>query len=289
MKPYTNPYIKGALIILLIISSFEMSYEFYEIVRFIFTSAFVWLSVNEKRNSKFGWSFLFGTLAVLFNPFFTIKVGAEIWRVVDLSVAFILFINLIESFIGFRQIMLTLYAFNYKKLFNTLSTKKNIRFYKSLILIAITFLTIFSAYKRYQQVQEKNRIRTESILKKHYADSVYRVQLLKRRERDSVIRIQRNKDITRRSFNQVIFCTEKKALESFKDYMQFNHPTWEFVTKPRIKKTSECTFRISVVLRNSDFDLLLQKETLIVDIEFVKEEFYEKYNFNLIQEPNLFK
>jgi len=61
-------------------------YGFFTLLRFVvFTSsAYVAWMVYEAKNEKLVW--IFGFLAVLFNPFIVIHLNREIWSVIDLIV-----------------------------------------------------------------------------------------------------------------------------------------------------------------------------------------------------------
>lgn len=69
-------------------------YSYYTLLRVITTAtcvlgifcAFEW----ERKN----WAWIFGCLAVLFNPIFPVALGREIWSIVDVAVAVFLLISI---------------------------------------------------------------------------------------------------------------------------------------------------------------------------------------------------
>lgn len=72
------------LIILLLVCLLDMPYAYYQIVRFIGLVGFGYLSYLNKGNDKF---FIFGALGLLFQPFFKISLGRDIWNIVDVLVS----------------------------------------------------------------------------------------------------------------------------------------------------------------------------------------------------------
>lgn len=69
-------------------------YGFYTLLRFVIfaISAYVaWMSYEVKKEK---WVWIFGFLAVLFNPFIVIHFDREIWSVIDLIVGVFMIISL---------------------------------------------------------------------------------------------------------------------------------------------------------------------------------------------------
>lgn len=64
-----------------------MPYGYYQIVRFIGMAAFIWMAFEyyQEKNEKLAYTF--GTLALLFLPFFKVALGRVGWNVVDVVVA----------------------------------------------------------------------------------------------------------------------------------------------------------------------------------------------------------
>jgi len=87
--------IKVTLSILLFVCLLDMSYGYYQLVRFISLVAFVILgysAIEEKRNVE---AIIFFALAVLFQPVFKIALGRTIWNVVDVVVGVGLIVSII--------------------------------------------------------------------------------------------------------------------------------------------------------------------------------------------------
>ena len=63
-----------------------MPYGYYEFVRFAGLVGFAILAYQANDQGKQGEVVLFGALALLFQPFFKISLGREIWNIVDVVV-----------------------------------------------------------------------------------------------------------------------------------------------------------------------------------------------------------
>ncbi len=68
-------------------------YGFFTLLRFVVfaSSAYVAWMAYEAQKEK--WVWIFGFLAVLFNPFIVIHLNREIWSVIDLIVAVFMIIS----------------------------------------------------------------------------------------------------------------------------------------------------------------------------------------------------
>ena len=78
--------IKFFLAILFFICLADMPYGYYEFVRFAGLVGFAILAFQANEEGKKGESVLYGALALLFQPFFKIALGREIWNIVDVVV-----------------------------------------------------------------------------------------------------------------------------------------------------------------------------------------------------------
>jgi len=63
-----------------------MPYGFYQFVRFIGLIGFVILAYQANEQGKQVEMFIYGALAILFQPFIKITLGREIWNIVDVIV-----------------------------------------------------------------------------------------------------------------------------------------------------------------------------------------------------------
>jgi len=68
-------------------------YRFFTLLRFVVfaISAYVaWMSYEAKKEK---WVWIFGFIAVLFNPFIPIYLNRKIWRIIDLAVGVFMIIS----------------------------------------------------------------------------------------------------------------------------------------------------------------------------------------------------
>jgi hypothetical protein len=63
-----------------------MPYGFYQLVRFMALVGFGYLAFQANKAGKENEMFIYGALAILFQPFFKIPLGRELWNVVDVIV-----------------------------------------------------------------------------------------------------------------------------------------------------------------------------------------------------------
>ena len=53
-----------------------------------------YLAYEEKRNT---WAWIFGIIAILFNPVIPFTFAKETWQVIDIATAIVIFINVIKN------------------------------------------------------------------------------------------------------------------------------------------------------------------------------------------------
>ena len=78
--------LKIILAVLLFICLLDMPYGYYQLVRFIAMAGFAYFAFIsfERKESTAG--FIFVLLALLFQPFFKVALGREIWNIVDVII-----------------------------------------------------------------------------------------------------------------------------------------------------------------------------------------------------------
>ena len=64
-----------------------MPYSYYELVRFLALVGFAYLAYQANQESKNTVTIIYAGLALLFQPFFKIALGRELWNTVDVIVA----------------------------------------------------------------------------------------------------------------------------------------------------------------------------------------------------------
>ena len=80
-------YLKIILSILLLLCLAKMNYGYYELVRFTCLIGFSILAYQAKRKNNQTEMFIYLTLALLFQPFFKLALGRQIWNLVDVIVS----------------------------------------------------------------------------------------------------------------------------------------------------------------------------------------------------------
>ena len=95
MKLSLPATIKVVLAILLFLCLLDMPYGFYQFVRFVALIGFGILAYLANEQNQKAEVIIYGGLALLFQPFFKIALGREIWNIVDVIVG----IGLIGSLI----------------------------------------------------------------------------------------------------------------------------------------------------------------------------------------------
>lgn len=86
--------IKIALAILFSICLFDMPYGYYQLVRFAGLVGFGYLAFKANENKQKEMAIVFIGLALLFQPFFKIALGRQIWNVVDVIVSVFLIVTI---------------------------------------------------------------------------------------------------------------------------------------------------------------------------------------------------
>ena len=89
--------IKIILAILFFLCLLPMPYGFYQFVRFAGLVGFVFLAYQAKQNGKPTEMFIYGALALLFQPFFKIALGRVVWNVVDVVVGIGLLVTVFKQ------------------------------------------------------------------------------------------------------------------------------------------------------------------------------------------------
>lgn len=78
--------IKIVLAVLFFLCLVDMPYGYYQFVRFAGLVGFAILAYQANQENKQTEMIIYGALALLFQPFFKIALGREIWNVIDVIV-----------------------------------------------------------------------------------------------------------------------------------------------------------------------------------------------------------
>jgi len=89
--------IKIGLAILMFGCLLDMPYGYYQLVRFVALIGFVVLAYQANQQDKQTEMFIYGALALLFQPFFKIALGRELWNIVDVIVGVGLLVSLAKN------------------------------------------------------------------------------------------------------------------------------------------------------------------------------------------------
>ena len=89
-----NKLIKIILAILFFLCLADMPYGFYQFVRFAGLIGFAILAYQANQQGRQAEMIIYGGLALLFQPFFKISLGREMWNVVDVVVVIGLIISI---------------------------------------------------------------------------------------------------------------------------------------------------------------------------------------------------
>lgn len=86
--------IKLLLAVLLIACLADLPYGYYQFVRFAAMVGFGYLAFNANEEGAKNEFFIYLALAILFQPFFKIALGRQMWNVVDVVVGIGLIISI---------------------------------------------------------------------------------------------------------------------------------------------------------------------------------------------------
>lgn len=89
--------IKIGLAVLMFGCLLDMPYGYYQLVRFIALIGFGVLAYQANQQSRQTEMFIYGALALLFQPFFKIALGRELWNIVDVIVGAGLLVSLVKK------------------------------------------------------------------------------------------------------------------------------------------------------------------------------------------------
>ena len=89
-----NNAIKIVLAILFFLCLADMPYGYYQLVRFAGLIGFAILAYQANQQGRQTEMIIYGGLALLFQPFFKIALGREMWNIVDVVVGIGLLISM---------------------------------------------------------------------------------------------------------------------------------------------------------------------------------------------------
>lgn len=89
--------IKIGLAVLMFGCLLDMPYGYYQLVRFIALIGFSVLAYQANQQNRQTEMFIYGALALLFQPFLKIALGRELWNIVDVIVGVGLLVSLVKN------------------------------------------------------------------------------------------------------------------------------------------------------------------------------------------------
>ncbi len=72
-----------------------MPYGYYQFVRLLGMSIFIYLGIDLNKSGRDNFSYIYFLLALLFQPFFKIALGRDLWNIIDITVAVFLLLSII--------------------------------------------------------------------------------------------------------------------------------------------------------------------------------------------------
>jgi|SRR3989344_3383259 len=90
-------WFKILVIGLLVGAMWSHPYGYYQVLRWVIMiigAYSAYLAYEEKRNT---WAWIFGIIAILFNPVIPFTFAKETWQVIDIATAIVIFINVIKN------------------------------------------------------------------------------------------------------------------------------------------------------------------------------------------------
>ena len=67
----------------LVVALLEMPYGYYQLLRVLVFCVAVYLAYRSIQGSNTGWAWILGGLAIVYNPFIRLHLGADIWPIVN--------------------------------------------------------------------------------------------------------------------------------------------------------------------------------------------------------------
>ncbi|MDD5546885.1 MAG: hypothetical protein PHO67_07045 [Candidatus Omnitrophica bacterium] len=83
--------------IVLFIALGDLPYSYYQLLRFFVCGVGAYGAYLTYQKKEFGWAWVLGIVALLFNPFMKFYFGKEAWRIADLIGGIIFIVYFIKS------------------------------------------------------------------------------------------------------------------------------------------------------------------------------------------------
>ncbi|WP_293870307.1 DUF6804 family protein [Flavobacterium sp.] len=95
--------VKLVLVILFLCCLLDMPYSYFQLVRFLGMTGFVWLAYQERNSQDKTILIIWAASALLINPFIKISLGRTVWNAIDVVWALILILTIWKDTTSWRK------------------------------------------------------------------------------------------------------------------------------------------------------------------------------------------
>ena len=95
-KNKTITIVKIIAIIMLVWALVDNPYVYYQILRWVITGVTGYSAYLAYKHEKITWTWIFGIIAILYNPIAPIHLDKEIWSIIDIIVAAIILTSIFK-------------------------------------------------------------------------------------------------------------------------------------------------------------------------------------------------
>jgi hypothetical protein len=158
--------------------SCELPYLYFILLRFIVCAFSLYFALKSHKNKNIVWSWVFGSVAILFNPIFQIHLEESDWLFVDLLISFLFLIA----------------VFNLKP--NSVSIKGivffSIKFIAGLVIVYIIWVGVVRYVEQYKKYEKY------IALKQEYNQAIVNVEIFSQEEineiKEKIINLKKEQD-----------------------------------------------------------------------------------------------
>lgn len=87
----------------LAVALLDMPYGYYVLLRVLVCGVCIYLAIEETKAGRSGWTWVFGGVAVLYNPIFQIHLDREVWSIVNVATIAMLVVHMWSWSVAFRR------------------------------------------------------------------------------------------------------------------------------------------------------------------------------------------
>jgi len=93
-----NNWFKILAILFLLVALADNPYSYYQLLRWVLLIIGAYSTYLAYKLGKKAWAWIFGAIAILFNPIFPFTFQREAWQFIDVIVAIIFFVSLFNKY-----------------------------------------------------------------------------------------------------------------------------------------------------------------------------------------------